>query len=211
MQEGTLIRWLRNEGESINKGDVLAEIETDKATVEVESSASGVIRQLLVDQGTVVPIGTPIAIVGTKDEQIEAPATTAGSGKVVDAERPGAAMPAPAAHAPPAVGPVAAVAGQPVKASPLARRMADEAHLDLGTIAPSGPGGRVVRRDIEAAVSGRTLPAAAPPLAYAAPPVATGPRVDEELALSKLRMAIGRRMTESKSNVPHFYVTHEYR
>src|SRR5512143_3112166 len=76
MQEGTLVRWVRTEGESINKGDVLAEIETDKATVEVESSSSGIIRKLLVDQGAIVPIGAPIAIVGTKDEKIEAPSTT---------------------------------------------------------------------------------------------------------------------------------------
>ena len=76
MQEGTLVRWVRNEGETVNKGDVLAEIETDKATVEVESSASGVVRKLLVDQGAVVPIGAPIAIVGTADEKIDEPAAT---------------------------------------------------------------------------------------------------------------------------------------
>src|SRR5512143_986841 len=85
MQEGTLVRWVRNEGENINKGDVLAEIETDKATVEVESSASGVVRRLLVDQGSVVPVGAPIAIVGGKDEQI-----TDQAAQSVKADKPSA-------------------------------------------------------------------------------------------------------------------------
>ena len=89
MQEGTLVRWVRHEGESINKGDILAEIETDKATVEVESSASGVVRKLLVDQGAVVPIGTAIAIVGTKDEKIQVP-------EKAEVKPSAAAAPAPA-------------------------------------------------------------------------------------------------------------------
>src|SRR5512135_3354105 len=104
MQEGTLIRWVRKEGESINKGDVLAEIETDKATVEVESSASGVVRRLLVDQGTVVPIGTPIAIVGAKDEKVDEQAAAAGAKPAAGsapAAQPATPLPAAAAAKPP--------------------------------------------------------------------------------------------------------------
>ncbi len=210
MQEGTLIRWLRNEGEAIDKGDVLAEIETDKATVEVESSARGIIRRLLVDQGAIVPIGTPIAIVGTKDEKIEVPAQTGGQAKPAEANIPTPAASSPTGVQAPALPPVEPGAAGMVKASPLARRMAGEAGLDLHTVAASGPGGRVVRRDIEAALVGRGAPPGLP-VAYVRQDFSGAPRADVDIPLSRLRAAIGRRMTESKSNVPHFYVTHEYR
>ena len=150
MQEGTLVRWVRTEGESISKGDVLAEIETDKATVEVESSASGIIRKLLVDQGAIVPIGAPIAIVGTKDEKIEAPSTTVLASETPskpEVDTPPTAAPLPAPK------PEAAADMGPSKASPLARRMAREAAVDLARIQGSGPGGRIIRRDIEAAIT----------------------------------------------------------
>lgn len=209
MQEGTLVRWVRAEGENINKGDVLAEIETDKATVEVESSASGIVRKLLVDQGAVVPIGAPIAIVGTKDEKLE----------VLAATQAGPADPRPASLATPTPGPAAAEASSTAvtpaevaagKASPLARRMAREADLDLATLRGTGPGGRIVRKDIESALAsgkaGRST-AAAPRVAAAG----TVSRDDVTIPLSRLRQAIARRMAESKSTVPHFYVTHEYK
>lgn len=232
MQEGTLVRWVRNEGEDINKGDVLAEIETDKATVEVESSASGVVRKLLVDQGAVVPIGAPIAIVGGKDEQISDQAAQAAT-----AEKPSAppAKPATAVQEPkgmqqpremPATQPQAASQAQvaqprteqapeaagPVKASPLAKKLARDAGIELARIHGSGPGGRVTRKDVEAAMSaGKPAPAAAaagfPPVP-AAVPVS---REDELVTPSRLRQIIARRMAESKSTVPHFYVTHEYK
>lgn len=210
MQEGTLVRWLRTEGESVNKGEVLAEIETDKATVEVESSASGIVRKLLVGQGTVVPIGAPIAIVGTAEEKLEVPA-----------DRPAPSAPAPVAPTPaaqPAGGTRAAtqpnlsdespkgVAGI-VKASPLARKLAGDARLDLVKIQGTGPGGRIVRKDVEAALTGRPLAGRL----YAAPAMTLLSKEDSTVALSRLRLAIGRRMAESKSTVPHFYVTHEYR
>jgi pyruvate dehydrogenase E2 component (dihydrolipoamide acetyltransferase) len=215
MREGTLVRWVKNEGEQINKGDVLAEIETDKATVEVESSAEGVVRRLLVGQGEVVPVGAPIAIVGGADEKIEEPAAPRAESK------PAASAPAPA-PLPSAPGPatgvpaVAAPAAGPAKASPLARKMARDKRLDLSRIQGSGPGGRIVRRDIEAALAegaqpspgaGRLYPAAAAPL----PSFAPASYADETVGLSKLRQAIGRRMAESKTSVPHFYVTHEYK
>ncbi|HUH96561.1 MAG TPA: dihydrolipoamide acetyltransferase family protein [Anaerolineales bacterium] len=194
MAEGTLIRWVRNEGENISKGDVLAEIETDKATVEVESSASGIVRKLLVDQGAVVPIGAPIAIIGSADEQISEP-------------RPQSTQPSPKAEIapPPAPAPSPAVPAGPVKASPLARKMARDSKVDLSRIQGTGPGGRIVRKDIEGALSGATGPLQPVP---ALPAVS---RADEVIQSTRLRQAIARRMAESKATVPHFYVSHEYK
>jgi len=232
MQEGTLVRWVKKEGEQINKGDVLAEIETDKATVEVESSAAGTVRKLLVDQGSVVPIGTPIAIVGSPDEKVEAPS---GSGtdskpKVKEAEKAGAAKPgAPvvdkAVMAPEKIVQKSSSTAQPspakeilepgqkggVKASPLARKLASDNNLELDNLEGSGPGGRIVRKDIEAALAGGM--AGAPGKLVGArrlPVTEIVTRQDESVPLTKLRTIIARRMTESKVSVPHFYVTHEY-
>jgi pyruvate dehydrogenase E2 component (dihydrolipoamide acetyltransferase) len=233
MQEGTLVRWVRNEGENINKGDVLAEIETDKATVEVESSASGVVRKLLVDQGAVVPIGAAIAIVGGQDEQIndqvaeaskaaKPPAPPAKPGKPVQ-EPKGMQQQVEMPTAPPEQKPAAqSPAGQPSaptgegKASPLARKMARDAQVDLARVHGSGPGGRIIRKDIEAAISGGEQPALGVGRSAATgqnAPAAFVPvtREDEMMTPTKLRQAIARRMSESKSTVPHFYVSHEYK
>jgi pyruvate dehydrogenase E2 component (dihydrolipoamide acetyltransferase) len=208
MQEGTLVRWVRNEGETVSKGDVLAEIETDKATVEVESTASGVVRKLLVGQGAVVPIGAAIAVIGSKDEKIDLPTATpvvpaAQEAAPTTASEPVAATPAPTA-------PVSATqeAGTG-KASPVARRMARDSKVDLAKIQGTGPGGRIVRKDVEAALShgtGKGVGAAQFQL-QAATLVS---RDDTTVPLTRLRQAIARRMSESKSSVPHFYVTHEY-
>ena len=155
MAEGTLVRWVRNEGENINKGDVLAEIETDKATVEVESSASGVVRKLLVDQGAVVPIGAAIAIIGGADEKIEAPTADIKPQVIAKAD---ASIPTPSKAAP-VVQPVVAPQVGPVKASPLAKKIARDAQVDLSHIQGTGPGGRIVRKDIESVLSaGLTSP-----------------------------------------------------
>lgn len=276
MAEGTLVRWVRVEGESVNKGDVLAEIETDKATVEVESSFSGVVAKELVHQGDIVPVGTPIAIIAQPGEKVEdasqaqpqsqkpedaPPAAGTGDlnppkvdGKQVAAETPGQASIAPAAkqtdqeRAEAAKTPVAEIqtsepqaapdeAGR-IKASPLARKIASENGVDLRRVQGSGPGGRIQRGDVEAALaSGQPAagqpsaaqPAAQPqPAAAAAPvpasaakpavvplsPVAVGAMQapnDEIIKVNRLRTAIGRRMLESKQQVPHFYVTHGYR
>jgi len=238
MAEGTLVRWVKKEGETINKGDVLAEIETDKATVEVESSASGVLRKLLVDEGTVVPVSSPIAVVGTADEKIEevpkaAPAATEGEAPAAasEAKPVPAPVPAPAEQAPapqpaqtPAPQPPQAAAPAPppaqapaqasalTKASPLAKRMAREQNVDLSHLQGSGPGGRIVRKDIEQALAGgQAAPAEGRPMgAPQAVPIPAMKLEEKTIPLTKLRSAIGRRMTESKTTVPHFYVTHEY-
>ncbi|MFN2120685.1 MAG: dihydrolipoamide acetyltransferase family protein, partial [Anaerolineales bacterium] len=169
----------------------------------------GFVRRLLVDKGAVVPIGDPIAIVGAKDEKIEVPSAPVGAVEGRESALPDAeATTAAAATEAPAESRTPEVSGA-AKASPLARKMARQANLDLGAIPGTGPGGRVVRRDVEAVLAGKAAAGAAP----TAPkiPVSKGSRADEAVALTKLRQAIGRRMTESKSHVPHFYVTYEYR
>jgi pyruvate dehydrogenase E2 component (dihydrolipoamide acetyltransferase) len=239
MAEGTLVRWVKNEGENVNKGDVLAEIETDKATVEVESSASGVVKKLLVEAGAVVPIGDPIAIVGSADEKIdEVPAKTvepkaekktdekAGEEIRTEPEKPkeesktqkAEEKPVPAGQPQPttAPAPVAQAAAPdqegPVKASPLAKKIARDKQVDLTRLQGTGPGGRVVRKDVEAALSsgqpaaGSRQPATQPVASFV--PVS---QEDQTVQTTKLRQAIGRRLVESKQTIPHFYVTHEYK
>jgi pyruvate dehydrogenase E2 component (dihydrolipoamide acetyltransferase) len=209
MREGVLVRWVKNEGETINKGDILAEIETDKATVEVESSAGGVIRRLLASQGDSVPVGAPIAIVGTADEKID--------------DQPAMSGPAPAGSQPAAgeqpkkaeeaVQPLENQQSASVKASPLAKKVARDGKVDLSKVKGTGPGGRIVRRDVEAALAGgksaplMPQPSIAPLTSSAAAPVPG----DKVVKTTKLRQAIGRRLVESKQNLPHFYVTHDFK
>jgi len=231
MAEGMLIRWVKNEGENVNKGDVLAEIETDKATVEVESSASGVVRKLLVEAGSVVPIGDPIAIVGSADEKIEEPVKSDaqhafGSQSSVISKQKADGQKAevkveekPAPQAKPTPAPVTQAAAPvqegPVKASPLAKKIARDKKVDLSHVQGTGPGGRIVRKDIEAALAGgqqtvdrgpQTVTNIAPSAVYHPPSLE-----DQTIQPTRLRQAIARRMTEAKTSVPHFYVTHEYK
>jgi pyruvate dehydrogenase E2 component (dihydrolipoamide acetyltransferase) len=214
MREGVLVRWVRNEGETINKGDVLAEIETDKATVEVESSASGVVRRLLASQGDSVPVGAPIAIVGTADEKIEDFSTAPVQSKSSSTASDSGPASTQAESAPVSVVPAPVVIETGfVKASPVAKKVARESKVDLSKITGSGPGGRIVRRDVESALAGgqptmgRSVPALQPMTIR--PPMTT--LGDQVVKLTKLRQAIGRRLVESKQNLPHFYVSHEYK
>jgi pyruvate dehydrogenase E2 component (dihydrolipoamide acetyltransferase) len=211
MAEGTLIRWVKKVGDTVNKGEILAEIETDKATVEVESSASGVVRSLLADEGSVVPVNTPIAIVGTPDEKIEAPQTPKDASNKLGSEnsiRNEMAFPGMK----PSLG---LQVDSHLKVSPIARRLALEKRVDLSKIKGTGPGGRIVRRDIESELAGETLAAdqEVKPLRASALFATQGPSlaVDEKAGMSKLRQAIARRMLESKTTIPHFYLTHEYK
>jgi pyruvate dehydrogenase E2 component (dihydrolipoamide acetyltransferase) len=229
MAEGTLIRWVKQVGENISKGDVLAEIETDKATVEVESSANGVVLQHIVDEGTVVPVNAPIAVVGAEGEKVEEakPAAEPPKTEVPKQEQEQTpAQPTPAERKPPPTQPAAVAAPQEapapagqaaapvdgghVKASPLAKKIARDNKVDLSHVQGSGPGGRVVRKDVEAALASPqpTAVSRQPAAAPAAVPVSAG---DETVPLTKLRQAIARRMVESTTTVPHFYVTHEYK
>jgi pyruvate dehydrogenase E2 component (dihydrolipoamide acetyltransferase) len=209
MAEGTLVRWVVSEGSPIEKGAVLAEIETDKATVEVEAFISGVVHKHLVSEGTVTPVGTPIAVIGAAGEQFDLDALmpTEAIGEAISAvEEPTQAPTSPE----PVPLPSAAPEGDGrlpdgVRASPVARRLAADHGVDLSRLSGSGPGGRVVKKDVEAAVLSTT---AAPPKeiapAYVPPELA---RPSERVPVSKLRSTIGRRMTASKQQVPHFYVT----
>ena len=218
MAEGTLVRWVVNEGEPITKGAVLAEIETDKATVEVESTQQGVVLRHLVSQGTVVPINTPIAVIGEAGEEVNVDAllNSTGSGAAPEStERP----PEKVAEAvispqPTPLPEIRSVPGLPegVRASPLARHMAEEKGIDLRRVIGSGPGGRVTKADIEAYLAvaseqAQPAPAGKAPISVTTP-IST--RESSQQPLPRLRAAIGRRMFESTQQIPHFYVTHEY-
>ncbi|MBP8047219.1 MAG: 2-oxo acid dehydrogenase subunit E2 [Anaerolineales bacterium] len=214
MAEGLLVRWVKQVGENINKGDVLAEIETDKATVEVESSASGVVLQLIVDQGTMVPVNAPIAVVGAAGEKVDAPAATANSGPKTEAAPQSAptTASAPSSTASPESSPAVDNQSSAVKASPLAKKIARDQKVDLSNVKGTGPGGRIVRKDIETALSsGQSSVSSkqpATPITNYQLPISTE---DKVVSTTKLRQAIGRRLVESKQTIPHFYVTHEYK
>ena len=210
MAEGLLVRWVKQVGETINKGDVLAEIETDKATVEVESSASGVVLQLIVDQGTMVPVNAPIAIVGSAGEQV----SKVEGQKSVD-EKPAAQTPPTVGSAPsniPSAEASPSVLGQPstVKASPLAKKIARDQKVDLSHVQGTGPDGRIVRKDIEAIIGNQASVTRSAPLIPNSYSVITN-HDDKVIATTKLRQAIGRRLVESKTTIPHFYVTYEFK
>jgi pyruvate dehydrogenase E2 component (dihydrolipoyllysine-residue acetyltransferase) len=190
MAEGTLVRWLKREGEPVAKGEILAEIETDKATVEVEASASGTLRRLLVQERSAVPVGAPIAVLGEPDEPIDAILAQASAAPAPSAAPPASVRQA-AAEVPAPRAPDGEMASE-VRASPVARRLADERGIELRRLRGSGPGGRIVKKDVLAAGTGPSTP-----------PVAAG----EIVPLPRLRSAIGRRMQASKQQVPHFYLT----
>ena len=223
MAEGNLVRWVKKVGEKINKGDVLAEIETDKATVEVESSAGGVVRKLLVDEGAVVPVNSPIAVVGTADEKLEelAPVPVAKPSATGGPAKAGAMPDLKSTPAEPLILDSQSAPASPLhpegalgvlKASPLAKKIARDRRVDLSQVRGSGPGGRIVRRDIEAALAGRKSSDAGQIVSSSlTSDFSTIGQADQVLPLSKLRAAIARRMADSKTSIPHFYVTHEYK
>ncbi len=218
MAEGTLVRWVKAEGETVEKGELLAEIETDKATVEVESSHTGTIRRHLVGEGDIVPVGDAIAVVGDPDEEVDFEALVG----VTEEEEPAVATesqaPLPAVQklegSPPVVEPPsedgARLPGD-VRASPLARRMAAEEGIDLRGVTGSGTGGRITKKDILAFKAQPPAPAAVERVGPVSQKIViTEPREDRRIPLSRLRGAIGRRMVELKQQLPHFYVTYDY-
>jgi pyruvate dehydrogenase E2 component (dihydrolipoamide acetyltransferase) len=210
MTEGTLARWLKKEGDTIKAGDVIAEIETDKATMEVEAVDEGVLAKILVPEGTAgVAVNAPIA-------------ELVGEGEAKPAPPPKPQAPAPAAKAafdpqpdPPKAG-NGHDKGERVFASPLARRMAAQAGIDLATLKGSGPNGRIVKADVEAAMAGTAPRAEAAPAAAApAPAPAPAPKAPAApiaaphtlVPHSTMRKVIARRLSESKATIPHFYAT----
>jgi pyruvate dehydrogenase E2 component (dihydrolipoamide acetyltransferase) len=221
MEKGTLSKWLVKEGDTVESGDVMAEIETDKATMEYEAVDEGVIAKILVPEGTEdVAVGHIIAILAEDGEDIadiEAPKAAEPATAPEPTAEP-ESKPAQTAAAPAAAAPAAPTAsGDRVKASPLAKRIAKNEGLDIAAVAGTGPHGRIVKRDVEAALESgtATAPAAASaPAATPAPAAATeyGPHDDipyREEKLSGMRKTIAKRLTESKTTVPHFYLTVE--
>ncbi len=202
MAEGTLMNWLKAEGDQIEKGEVLAEIETDKATVQVESSASGIIYKQLAAATTTLPISAPIAVIAEPGEQVDLDALLGG--QPLPAAQPSQPEPAPARSIPHVEQPGSPAPVAPVgklKASPLAKAMAREKGIDLPSLTGSGPGGRIVKRDVENALQ---------PGGALHPQAVILPGQDRRVPLSKLRAAIGRRMQDSKREIPAFYVTRSF-
>ncbi len=249
MTEGVIVSWLKKEGDKVKSGDILAEVETDKATMELESYSDGVLLHIGAQPGASVPVNGVIAVIGEAGEDFNAAISAAGGAEAANAEgaaaaqaadagshnnvnaevegaRPTPSQPhpqqapvdkAPDSNQKPAEGPQPAEADEPItqsaqgdgriKASPLAKRMAEEKNLDLKNIQGSGDGGRIVRKDIEGAKPAEAAPANAQP--QASRPVALGQESFEDVPLSQMRKTIARRLAESKFSAPHFYLTIE--
>ena len=216
MEEGTLAKWLVKVGDKVASGDIMAEIETDKATMEFEAVDEGTITAIAVAEGTEgVKVGTIIATLAGEDEDASAVPAAAPA----PAAKAASAVPAPVASAPapaPTAAPAPAASGDRVIASPLAKRIAAEKGIDLATIKGTGPGGRIVKADVEApqpaqaASAAASVPAAAPaPSAPATIPDFGIPH--EDAKLNNIRKVIARRLTEAKQTIPHIYLTVDVR
>ncbi len=213
MTDGTLAKWLVKEGDSVASGDVLAEIETDKATMEVESIDEGTVGKIIVAEGTDnVPVNNVIAVLLAEDEDASAleglDLKPAGEPAEAAASEPEVAAPDVAPAAEPAQTPAVADTSS-IKASPLARSMAKQAGIDLTQITGSGPHGRIVKRDIEAAAAGGVGSVPTAPVIQAAATPAPVPTdvAFEDVKLSNMRKIIAARLQESKQTIPHFYLT----
>ena len=218
MEEGTILQWLKQPGEEVALGEELVEIETNKANMAYEADVAGTLTEILAQEGETLPIGSPIARIGEPTgEASERPA----AGPVAAGNPPPPAAPTAGGAAEAAPGPSAGDGAEWVKASPLARRLARDRGLDLASIHGSGPGGRIVKADVEGAASGASVAAsptptlqagvggAAPQAPAADPAPETAKGQVEVLELSKLQQTIVRRMAESKATAPHFYLTAE--
>ena len=228
MEEGTIVKWSKKEGDAIKVGDVLAEIETDKANMEMEALGSGVLRKILVQAGGKAPIGSLIGVIADPNEDISAMLAEAAKAAPAAAPQPApaaaapAAAPRPAAQAAPppaaaqpppapalaAVPAPAAAPGGRVKSSPLARAIAAQKNVPLTLVAGSGPGGRIIKRDVEGYIASPRPAAGAPAAARPAAPVPAVP-AGTAIPVSNIRRVIAKRLTESAFTAPHFYVTVE--
>jgi len=223
MEEGTIVKWDKQEGDKVKVGDVLAEIETDKANMEMEALGAGVLRKVLVPAGGKAPIGTLIGVIADAGEDIAAllaeaaKAAAAPAAAATAVAKPGAApalagapgaAAAPASAAQPAALATATAAGGRIKSSPLARVIAAQRNVPLAAVAGSGPGGRIIKRDVEGYVQ---APAATRTTAAVARPAVPLPQVPPGTAipLSGMRRTIAKRLSESAFSAPHFYVTVE--
>ena len=201
MHEGKVVRWLKKEGEDVARGEVIAEIETDKAIVDFEAYTGGVLGKIVADEGVAIPVGGLIAVITDPGESVPDDVGTAAAPS--EPNEKAAPAPAETVSAPAPAAAPAASAGE-VRASPLARRLARERGIDLTTINGTGPGGRIVETDVPEE--------AAPAAASAAAPDGTGapaPMTSKSIELSRMRQAIARVTVDSKREAPHFYVTAE--
>jgi pyruvate dehydrogenase E2 component (dihydrolipoamide acetyltransferase) len=213
MEEGQLVQWLKAEGDEISNGDVIAEIETDKATMELIARGDGILRKIFLDAGGVAEVGAVIGVIAPADEDISgiqgasggaAPAAEAAAEPAVAAPAPVAAPVAPAPTPAPPVQEAAvpvATSGR-VKASPLAKRLAEEMGVDIARVPGSGPGGRIVKRDVEAAKSSGVAAPVAAPATWASDGVEF-----EDIPVSQMRKTIAKRLVTSIGPVPTFYLT----
>ncbi|MFT9219951.1 pyruvate dehydrogenase complex dihydrolipoamide acetyltransferase [Gluconobacter oxydans] len=199
MTEGKLARWLKAEGDTVSAGDVIAEIETDKATMEVEAVDEGILGRILIQEGVEgIPVNTPIAVLVEEGEAVpEASSTQAPAAPKAEAAPAVSTGTAPAKAAP-------EEKGERIFVSPLARRMARERGIALDALTGSGPNGRILKRDVE---KGVTAPKTAPKAVPSATPVAASEETVRRVPNSTMRKVIARRLTESKTQVPHFYVS----
>jgi pyruvate dehydrogenase E2 component (dihydrolipoamide acetyltransferase) len=224
MEEGRLVKWLKNEGDAVKTGEPIAEVETDKAIMELVARGDGILRKRLVNEGESRPVGDLVGVIAGADENIDALVAGAASAPAKAAEptatpQPTAQAPTPAAappvaappppppaRAPAAQAPAAPVAGGnggQVRSSPLARRLASDRGLDLAQVQGTGPGGRIIKRDIESAAA---APPAAARIAQARPTIAGD---FEDVALTQIRKTIAKRLSESIGPIPTFYLTAE--
>jgi pyruvate dehydrogenase E2 component (dihydrolipoamide acetyltransferase) len=202
MLEGTLVKWHKKKGDKVEVGDILAEVETDKATMEMESFEEGILSELYVDEGAVIKVGDQIALILGDGESAESTAQTETE-KKTPAKAPAPAAKTPAAPAPRAAAPAA---NNRVKASPLARKIAASRGVNLSSMAGSGPAGRIVRKDVENAPSGGALGAviSAAPAIRAARGIAGE---EKSIPLTGMRKTIAERLLASKTQIPHFYLS----
>lgn len=214
MQQGTIVRWAVKEGQKVKSGDVVADIETDKATMELQSFDDGIVARLAVAPGQAVPVGTLIMVLASAGEDLAAAAgATAAPAKAAVGSAAPAASSSTAVMDPPRAGTSHSTNGQDrVFASPLARKIAEEAGVDLGRLQGSGPAGRIIRKDVEEAIAGGTrvsAPAAAPTSRPAPVPAAGAALASRRVPLSNMRRVIAQRLVESAQSIPHYQVSVE--
>jgi pyruvate dehydrogenase E2 component (dihydrolipoamide acetyltransferase) len=210
MTEGTVVKWLKKEGDAVKSGEIIAEVETDKATMDLEAFDSGILRKITAPAGAKVAVNGRIAILGTQDEKIDDSAPAASAAPAVEQKKEESAAPAqpgtPAAPSAATSAPTPAAAPAPkassstsrVHASPLAKKVAQDLNVSLGSLQGTGPGGRIVRRDVENAPKGGNGGWGL----YPAGAIAK----EEKIPLSNMRQTIARRLLESKTTIPHFYL-----
>src|SRR5258706_3499763 len=204
MEEGRLVKWAKHEGDPVKSGDTLAEVETDKAVMELVARADGQLLKVMVPEGTTVPVGNVVAWIGKPGEKVDEAAAAAPAPKTARAAAIPSSKPVPPAPPTQPAAVVVAADAARVKASPLAKRIAKEAGVDLQLVQGSGPGGRVIKRDVEGTP--------ATPAAPTAPPTYHAPRTAvpyEDVPLTQIRKTIAKRLAASLGPIPHFFLTTE--